>query len=71
MCSKSGRSAIGVRAYVDARYNKASFPVATAELEDMKRSVDGLYQLVKLVCGERLAHLRSQAGRAPLRPPNR
>ena len=53
------------RAYVDARYNKASFPVATAELEDMKRSVDGLYQLVKLVCGERLAHLRSQAGRAP------
>ncbi len=52
------------RAYVDARYNKASFPVATAELEDMKRSVEGLFKLVKTVCDDRLTHLRSLASDA-------
>lgn len=50
------------RAYVDARYNKASYPVSTTELEDMKRSVEGLIALVRAVCDARLAQLAREAG---------
>ncbi|WP_454762331.1 HEPN domain-containing protein [Caulobacter segnis] len=49
------------RAYVDARYNKASYKITTAELEDLKRTVEGLVALVREVCDDRLAQLAREA----------
>ncbi|EJL35693.1 putative nucleotidyltransferase [Caulobacter sp. AP07] len=53
------------RAYVDARYNQASYQITTAELEDMRRSVEGLVDLARMVCDDRLAQLAGGAGRTP------
>jgi uncharacterized protein len=50
------------RAYVDARYNKASYQISTAELEDLKRTVEGLVAQVRAVCDARLAQLTREAG---------
>jgi predicted nucleotidyltransferase/HEPN domain-containing protein len=50
------------RAYVDARYNQESYQITTAELEDLKRSTEGLVALVRTVCEARLEQLRQDAG---------
>lgn len=47
------------RAYVDARYNQESYLISTEELVDLNRTADGLYDLVRLVCEERLAEIRA------------
>lgn len=49
------------RAYVDARYNKASYKITTAELDNLKRTVEGLVALVRDVCDHRLAQLAREA----------
>ncbi|PVM88599.1 HEPN domain-containing protein [Caulobacter endophyticus] len=53
------------RAYVDARYNKASYKISTAELSDLKRTVEALIGLVRSVCGARLSQLAHAAGQIP------
>ena len=51
------------RAYVDARYNKATYKITTPELEDLKTTTEGLIALVRQVCEERIVHLRREAGK--------
>ncbi|MEH0196364.1 HEPN domain-containing protein [Caulobacter sp. CCNWLY153] len=49
------------RAYVDARYNQASYKISTAELQYLKASVETLVSLVRTVCAKRLAQLAKAA----------
>ncbi|MDG2528191.1 HEPN domain-containing protein [Caulobacter endophyticus] len=49
------------RAYVDARYNQASYQISTAELQDLRASVETLVSLVRAVCDERLTQLAKAA----------
>lgn len=49
------------RAYVDARYNQDSYLISTEELLDLKRTADGLHDLVRTVCEDRLAQMRTAA----------
>ena len=58
------------RAYVDARYNKATYKITTSELEDLKASAEVLITLVREVCDARLAALAQAAGEAPGGPPS-
>ncbi|WP_291878601.1 HEPN domain-containing protein [Caulobacter sp.] len=53
------------RAYVDARYNQDSFEISLAELEDLKRTVEGLVALARQVCDARLSQLAHDAGQTP------
>lgn len=50
------------RAYVDARYNQDTYEITLAELEDMRRAIDGLITLVTEVCDARLGELRVATG---------
>jgi predicted nucleotidyltransferase/HEPN domain-containing protein len=50
------------RAYVDARYNKATYKISTAELEDLKATAERLITLVRAVCDTELDRLRRAAG---------
>jgi predicted nucleotidyltransferase/HEPN domain-containing protein len=49
------------RAYVDARYNQATYKITGAELQDLKQTIEGLISLVRGVCDERLAQLARDA----------
>lgn len=50
------------RAYVDARYNQATYKITAAELEALKRTAETLIDLVRAVCDQRLAQLALEAG---------
>ncbi len=52
------------RAYVDARYNQATYKITTAELEDLKATAERLIALVRAVCDARLAALARAAASA-------
>ena len=50
------------RAYVDARYNQATYKITAAELEDLKQTAEALIDLVRAVCDARLTQLTAEAG---------
>jgi predicted nucleotidyltransferase/HEPN domain-containing protein len=52
------------RAYVDARYNKASYAITAEELDHLRATAERLTGLVREVCDARLAELTRAAARA-------